>query len=155
MAERRRKFQDRQKVDTKGRVLLPTPMRQDLSDLKVEAVVATFHPGFRSLWVYTPDGWERWVDGFRGRAAIDSRLARMQHALLAGACDVRLDTAGRILVPAHLRERAGLVRDVIIHDVDDRWEIWDVDRWTAYEKTLFDSYASIEAEFFKDLGGSA
>ncbi len=153
MAERRRKFQDRQKVDAKGRVLLPTPMRQDLSDLEIEGLVTTFHPGFQSLWVFTPDGWEQWVAGFRGRAAIDSRLARMQHALLAGACDVRLDSAGRILVPAHMRERAGLVRDVVIHDVDDRWEIWDVDRWVAYERTLLDSYASIEAEFFQDLGG--
>ncbi|MBN1334779.1 MAG: division/cell wall cluster transcriptional repressor MraZ [Deltaproteobacteria bacterium] len=152
MAETRRKFQDRQKVDAKGRILLPAPMRQDLSDLSIEGLVTTFHPGFRSLWVFTPDAWERWVAAFRGRAAIDSRLARMQHALLAGACDVRLDSAGRVLVPAHLRDRAGLVREVVIHDVDDRWEIWDIERWAAYEETLFDSYPSIEAEYFRDLG---
>jgi len=152
VAERRRKFQDRQKVDAKGRILLPTPMRQDLSDLGIENLVMTFHPAFRSLWVFTSEGWERWEAAFQGRVAIDTRRARMQHALLAGACDVRLDGAGRILVPAHLRERAGLVRDVVIHDVDDRWEIWDLERWAAYEEALFQDYENVEAAYFRDLG---
>lgn len=50
----------------------------------------------------------------------------------AGACECELDKQGRILIPANLREYAGLEKDVVIIGVSTRVEIWSKDRWDEY-----------------------
>ena len=48
-----------------------------------------------------------------------------------------LDSAGRILVPSHLRELAGLERDVVVFSSLDWIEVWDRARWEAqFSKAL-------------------
>lgn len=43
---------------------------------------------------------------------------------------------GRVLLPAHLREYAGLDRDVTIAGVSNRAEIWDSERWEKQNEQL-------------------
>jgi MraZ protein len=49
---------------------------------------------------------------------------------VAGASLCELDKQGRILVPATLREFAGLEKDVVVAGVTDRIEIWSKEKWT-------------------------
>ena len=46
------------------------------------------------------------------------------------------DKQGRVLLPAHLREYAGLERDVVIAGVSNRAEIWDSARWEQQNQLL-------------------
>jgi MraZ protein len=45
--------------------------------------------------------------------------------VVGGAKEVPIDSQGRLLIPPHLREYAGLDRDVTILDNGTRFEIWD------------------------------
>ena len=47
----------------------------------------------------------------------------------AGAASCELDKQGRILLPAALREFAGLEKDVVLVGVGSRVEIWSKDKW--------------------------
>jgi len=57
----------------------------------------------------------------------------LQRRLLGSASDVDLDSAGRILVSAELREDAGLVHDVKLMGMGTHFELWDMERFKAHE----------------------
>ena len=43
--------------------------------------------------------------------------------------DVDIDRQGRMAIPAHLRQYAGLQGDVLVLGANDRVELWDPARW--------------------------
>ena len=47
----------------------------------------------------------------------------------SGASEVETDKQGRILIPQHLREYAGLEKDVMVIGASNRAEIWDKSKW--------------------------
>lgn len=51
-----------------------------------------------------------------------------QRILLGNACDVELDSAGRILVAPELRRAVGISRDVMLLGMGSHFEIWDATR---------------------------
>ena len=69
--------------------------------------------------------------------------ARGLRVLSANAVDCEPDAQGRILIPAKLREYAGLQKEVVVIGSFDRAEIWDAERWAAVEN---DAFASGELE---------
>ncbi len=48
-----------------------------------------------------------------------------QRVFLGNACDVELDSAGRILIAPELRAAVGLERDVMLLGMGSHFEIWD------------------------------
>ena len=68
---------------------------------------------------------------------------------LAGAASVEVDKQGRILVPAILREFAGLDKDVVLVGVASRIEIWSKEKWE--EASEYDDMDEI-AEHMSELG---
>lgn len=51
--------------------------------------------------------------------------------LFSTACEVEPDKQGRILLPAELRQHAGLEKNVTIIGNRNHAEIWDTDTWNA------------------------
>ena len=49
--------------------------------------------------------------------------------LISGATSCPIDKQGRILVPPHLREHAGLKREVTVAGVGPKIELWDRERF--------------------------
>ena len=58
-----------------------------------------------------------------------------------------LDAQGRIGIPAHLRQYAGLASDAVVIGANDRLELWEPDRWHArlaqVEGSISDSLADL------------
>jgi division/cell wall cluster transcriptional repressor MraZ len=68
----------------------------------------------------------------------------------AGATECQVDKQGRILIPANLKEYAGLKKDIVITGVSTRAEIWDKEKWDAYtssENIDLDEVASHMSDF--------
>lgn len=59
--------------------------------------------------------------------------------IFAHAADCDPDAQGRILIPADLRQKAGLNKEVIVVGSFDRVEIWDAQRWARMEEEAFSS----------------
>ena len=60
-----------------------------------------------------------------------SKARGLQRFFFSGAAEVEPDKQGRVLLPAHLREYAGLERDVTVAGVSNRAEIWDTAQYQA------------------------
>jgi MraZ protein len=71
--------------------------------------------------------------------------------MLAGAAEINVDSVGRILIPDHLKEFAGIKGNVIFAGVHNRVEIWNEKTWNDYKtKVLKD--ADQMAEKLGDIG---
>ena len=109
-------------LDTKGRVMVPAKLRDDLGD---QFILAKGLDG--CLFAYSMDGWKQLDARIRESSMVESRaIARF---LFASACPVELDKQGRILIPQNLRDYARLTKEVTIIGASVRAEIWDTAKW--------------------------
>lgn len=116
-------------IDAKGRVNFPAKLREELG----ERFIIT--RGLDNcLFVYSVDEWNQLAAKLHELPI--SKSAPLNRFFFAGAAEAEPDKQGRVLLPAHLREYAGLDRDVTIAGVSNRAEIWDTARWEKQNELL-------------------
>ena len=116
-------------LDAKGRVNFPARLREELG----ERFIVT--RGLDNcLFVYSLAEWELLAAKLHELPI--SKSAPLNRFFFAGAAEAEPDKQGRVLLPAHLREYAGLERDVTIAGVSNRAEIWDSARWERQNEQL-------------------
>lgn len=129
-------------LDIKGRVNFPARLREELG----EHFIIT--RGLDNcLFVYSMDEWKLLADKLHELPI--SKSAPLNRFFFAGAAEVEPDKQGRVILPAHLREYAGLDKDIVIAGVSNRAEIWDSARWEQNNQVL--TSESI-AQAMDDLG---
>ncbi len=111
-------------VDTKGRLIVPSKFREQLGD---EFVVTKGMDG--CLFVYDPTDWSAFEQKLTSLPLINKEARQFTRFFLAGAAQVEVDKQGRILLPANLRQFAGLEKDVVLVGVGSRIEIWSRENW--------------------------
>lgn len=111
-------------VDTKGRLIVPSKFREQLGD---EFVVTKGMDG--CLFVYANEDWNAFEQKLTSLPLINKEARKFARFFLAGAAQVEVDKQGRILLPANLREFAGLEKDVVLVGVGSRIEIWSRENW--------------------------
>lgn len=119
------------KIDSKGRSAFPKKFREILGD----KLIVTF--GYEnSLIVVSEENWKALLEGTEGRPFIESAARETQRFLLGGASNVELDSKGRFILPAYLREFGKIKENVVFVGLSRYVEIWDKGRWLEYEKFL-------------------
>ena len=131
-------------VDTKGRLIIPTKFREDLGP---EFVVTKGLDG--CLFAFPPEEWDAFEGKLRTLPLNQKNARSFVRFFVSGAATCELDKQGRILLPATLREFAGLDKDVVLAGALNRVEIWSKLRWT--EHTSIDNMDDI-AEQMSDMG---
>ena len=117
-------------IDPKGRISMPTKHREQLLASCEGRLTITRHLD-DCLLLYPRPRWE----SKRQELSRMSFPARSVPRLLVGnACDVELDSAGRLLIPADLRAAAGLTREVELLGLGDFFELWEPARRRECEK---------------------
>ena len=111
-------------VDTKGRLIVPSKFREQLGD---EFVVTKGMDG--CLFVYANDDWSAFEQKLTSLPLINKEARKFARFFLAGAAQVEVDKQGRILLPANLRQFAGLEKDVVLVGGGSRIEIWSRENW--------------------------
>jgi MraZ protein len=71
--------------------------------------------------------------------------------MLAGAAEINVDSVGRILIPVHLKEFAGISNNVVFAGVHNRVEIWNEKTWEDYKTTVLKN-ADQMAEKLGEIG---
>jgi len=133
-------------IDEKGRVAVPAKFRTNVQN---GAIITRGLD--HCLFVFTMSEWESLVRKITALPLAQSGARAFSRLMLAGAADVELDGQGRILIPEHLREYAGLSKHAVVAGVYSRMEIWDSEKWTAY-KTKTESDSDEIAEQLGALG---
>lgn len=111
-------------LDTKGRVILPAKYRDQLSE---GAFMVKGRGG--CLFIYTPEEFTAVAETVREQSRRGETELDAARTFFAGAEQFAPDKQGRVAIPGHLRDYAGLERDVVVAGVFSRIEIWDRRRW--------------------------
>lgn len=122
------------KVDSKGRIALPSKFRKVLSkDLIVSRELTD-----KCLYVFEPSSFNTWVyrlfEGkFGGYDPTKPEHVMLRTRLKSNANDVEMDSSGRIVVKPELREAVGIDKEVVLVGNTGYFEIWDAE---AYDATI-------------------
>ena len=130
----------RHTVDEKGRIAVPSKFRTQLAP---GAVVSRWMDS--CLAIHTRRGWDELAAKVAGLPLSDKGARLFQRYIFAGAFEADLDRQGRVVIPAYLRESAGLAGDAVVVGSRDHAEIWSPDRWEEYSRALADPTRLAEA----------
>lgn len=125
------------KVDSKGRVALPAKFRKVLS----KDLVVTLELGNECVYVFETPDFNAWinklfVDKFGEFKESDRMHVNLRRKLKGRARDVEVDASGRIMLPAEVRELAGIDKDVVVVGNTGRFEIWDAKRYEQIDEDV-------------------
>lgn len=95
-------------VDAKGRLIVPSKFREQLGN---EFVVTKGLDG--CLFVYSQEEWKRIEESLREKPLTSKDARKFMRFFFAGAANCEVDKQGRILLPANLREYAGIDKEVV------------------------------------------
>jgi transcriptional regulator MraZ len=132
-------------LDSKDRLTIPARFRSALADGVI--LVKGLDP---CVEVFPLQEFTRFEQRDMAEFSTFSRdQRRMRRRIYAHSVDERLDSAGRIRIPGHLIEHAGLDGPSVIVGVGEHLEIWSPETWGA-EDSEVDAHAH---EIAEGLGG--
>ncbi|NOT16743.1 MAG: division/cell wall cluster transcriptional repressor MraZ [Sulfuriferula sp.] len=117
-------------LDTKGRLAVPSKYRDALLAHGDGRVVVTADPS-QCLLLFPLLEWEPIEKKLNSLSSFNPQTRSLQRLLIGNAVDLELDTAGRILLPAMLREFAALDKSVVMVGQGAKFELWSESRWQA------------------------
>lgn len=116
-------------LDPKGRVIVPSKFREELG---ANFIMTRGFDG--CLYGYSLSQWEK-VEETLGNLDFGGKDMRaFERWFFGGAVECEIDKQGRALVPQHLREHAGLGKDVVIIGNRSKVEIWSKEAWDQYSE---------------------
>src|ERR1700740_2531239 len=115
-------------LDVKGRMVMPTRYRERLQELCGGKLVVTVDKD-QCLLIYPLPDWEEIERKLMRLPTLNPQSRRLQRLMVGHATDIELDGHGRLLLPAELREFAGLQRHAMLVGQGGRFELWDEARW--------------------------
>jgi len=138
-------------LDGKGRITVSRPIRSAMD-------VYGHHTwymarGFdRSVFLFPQEAWNALVKQLGQMGTMNTRALDLKRMLLGSAAQVRVDNQGRMTVPEHLREVAGLDADdskeAVLLGVEDHLELWNKDTWRQFQEAKESEYRDIAAQLF-------
>jgi len=122
-------------LDAKGRMSIPSKHRDALQIECEGRLTLTKHPD-GCLLFYPRPVWQRLREQI---AACPMSARAWQRIFLGNACDVEIDSAGRILISPELRAAVGLSREVMMIGMGSHFEIWDAAKLAEKEQQAIDA----------------
>ena len=125
-------------LDEKGRIIIPTKIREQLTP----TVVVTI--GFdKCIALYSMEGWEKFQTSLL-TLPTNSQDARKHVRLIVGsASTLEFDKQGRINLPSNLLNHAGASKECVVVGVLDHVEIWSKEVWDNYQNAAMDDMEEI------------
>ena len=138
------------KVDAKGRLLLPAPLKKQLASSLQDGFVlkrSVFQP---CLELYPMAEWNVLMNKVNKLNRFVKKNNDFIRRFTAGVKIVEIDALGRLLVPKDLVVFASISKDIVLSSAINIVEIWDKD---LYEKSIDDATIDF-ADLAEDVMGN-
>lgn len=139
------------KLDEKYRVTVPAKLRDIMKANDFDSWFMA--PGDNgTIFLFDRDGWNN-LRHNAGKAGMnDSQALDFRRMFFSLAEEARPDPQGRMPLPQHLREHAGIQRDAVIIGVDDHLEVWQKEAWEAFKSRNTALYEQLAPPLFAIRG---
>lgn len=124
------------KVDAKGRLMLPSAIKKQLSPILQNGFVlkrSVFQP---CLELYPMTEWELLMQKVNGLNRFRKKNNDFIRRFTAGVKMIEVDAAGRLLIPKDLIVFSGINKDAVVSSAINIIEIWDK---VKYEQAIDDA----------------
>lgn len=121
------------KVDAKGRLMVPAPMKKQLVPILQDGFVlkrSVFNP---CLELYPMEQWNKVMEEIGSLNRFIKENVDFIRMFTAGVKIVEVDTNGRLLIPKDLVRVAKIEKEVVLQSSIGKVEIWDKE---LYEKSI-------------------
>lgn len=132
-------------LDSKNRIIVPSKLREGLGD---KFIISKGLDG--CLYAYPIDEWQKFEEKLKNLPLTNRDARAFVRFFVAGATEVEADKQGRGLIPANLREYAGIEKEIVTIGALNKVEIWSKEKWESYNESDID-FDSI-ADKMGDLG---
>ncbi|WP_019039045.1 division/cell wall cluster transcriptional repressor MraZ [Psychroflexus tropicus] len=137
------------KVDTKGRLMLPSGLKKQMLSILEEGFVlkrSVFQP---CLELYPMSQWNALMEKMNGLNRFSKKNNDFIRKFSAGVKMIEIDGNGRLLIPKDLIAFAGIEKELVVSSAINIVEIWDKDN---YESVI--SNSDDFAELAEDVMGN-
>ena len=115
-----------------SRISLPKKFREQISSAEV-----ILSKGFeKCIFVYDPQEWssnvQKQVENLNGSL----NKSDLERYLYTSATESAVDSQGRMVIPANLKDYAGIDTKIAVIGVGDHIEIWDQDKWQEHVEKI-------------------
>jgi len=117
------------KIDAKGRVLLPTKLKNELLPEIPSGFILKRSIFNQCLELWPKKKWDVELEKLNQLNRYLEKNVRFIRKFLAGVKPVDLDGSGRLLIPKDLMAFASIDKNIVMTSVIDKIEIWDKDKY--------------------------
>lgn len=132
----------RSKIETQGRVIIPSKLRCLIKEDKTSYVYIT--KGIeKCLFVFPEKIFEQQVEKINELSFTKGNPRIFTRLFYSGSFREKMDKQGRILIPTQLIEYAEIKENIVIIGAGKRIEIWDELKWREFCEKYAPSYGEI------------
>ena len=138
------------KVDAKGRLMLPAPLKKQLGSLEDGFVLkrSVFQP---CLELYPMDEWDKMMQKINKLNRFVKKNNDFIRRFTAGVKIIEIDGTGRLLIPKDLTVFAKIDKDIVLSSAVNIVEIWDKDLYESTIENAADDFADLAEEVMGNL----
>ena len=138
------------KVDSKGRLMLPGPLKKQLAESLENGFVLKRSVFQQCLELYPMQEWDLMMRKINKLNRFVKKNNDFIRRFTAGVRVIEIDATGRLLIPKDLAVFASVSKDIVLSSAVNIIEIWDKD---LYEKAIDDSVVDF-ADLAEDVMGN-
>ncbi len=130
--------QHQSKIAENGRIALPKKFRDELGGRFV------ITKGYeQSLLIISFENWLGVTKEATNHTFLIGEARDTTRFLLGNASDFEVDEQGRFVIPQYLRDHAQLKNEGMFVGLGNYIELWAVDKWSEYQKSLTSNISEI------------
>ena len=111
-------------MDAKGRLAIPQALRMELQATEKPPILTSCIDA-AAVGIYAQDRWIEIEERLATMSQVQPEVQKIRRLIVSGAEECPIDSQGRIRVPQHLRDYAGLSKQCLVAGMGERIEIWD------------------------------
>lgn len=143
-------------LDSKWRISVPAKLRPALLEAGGKVVLTADLQ--KNLLIYTMDEWLKASAKLEKLSTVEPRQRAIKQLYLGYACEVDLDSTGRLLLPPMLRQFAGMTDDKdeshklgVLSGMGNKLEFWKRETWEAANAKALSLLSSEGFDFGAEL----